>query len=515
MPTADTWPEIAKKLGIEGKVAASSSQQTATTATVSGGFSDLMHPCVDGQRTDHLLKLCGYLIGRRVSLEVVLSICQAWNATNRPPLPDKKVVDTCKSIAQRDRANHPDRYGADPSDEAAEPLLPLFDLASASVDDFLAIEPPARKWLLKQFLPQGIVGAVVAPGGSSKSQFLMQLAYSVASGAPLAACWEVAETGTVLMLCAEDERDEIHRRVHRIHDMHYHGQKPAFTKKLLQNLLIRSVVGEDILLTRKGGNGEVERTPTLTRLGLTAAQAENLKLIILDPASRFRGGEENKNEDATRFVEAVEWLKKETGATVLIAHHANKGSMTSHESNQSASRGASAFTDGVRWQINMMTLTKGTKGYGFIPEDVRHLYVEVKLVKTNYTAPHAPTLLRRLDGGYLEVSGEQASEGSPYDKHVGKLIVLVSQGPVTARQIEDHHCGPGKALDVSQKGVRAVIEQAIDMGFIDITPRKPLVLTPLGVEWAQKLAPAKPNTSGRGTARQRRTPRKSAIKSKA
>jgi len=30
MPTADTWPEIAKKLGIEGKVAASSSQQTGS-----------------------------------------------------------------------------------------------------------------------------------------------------------------------------------------------------------------------------------------------------------------------------------------------------------------------------------------------------------------------------------------------------------------------------------------------------------------------------------------------------
>jgi RecA-family ATPase len=64
------------------------------------------------------------------------------------------------------------------------------------------------------------------------------------------------------------------------------------------------------------------------RLVLAAQQIPNLKLIVIDPASRFRGGDENASQDVTRFVEAVERVAQATGAAVLIIHHANKGSIS-------------------------------------------------------------------------------------------------------------------------------------------------------------------------------------------
>jgi RecA-family ATPase len=73
----------------------------------------------------------------------------------------------------------------------------------------------------------------------------------------------------------------------------------------------------------------------------------------------------------TRFVEAVERVAQATGATVLIIHHANKGSINAVEQNQSASRGSSALTDGVRLQMNLATMdANGAKKFG-IPEEQR------------------------------------------------------------------------------------------------------------------------------------------------
>src|SRR3546814_14499736 len=106
-----------------------------------------------------------------------------------------------------------------------------------------------------------------------------------------------------------------------------------------------------------------------------------LKLIVIDPASRFRGGNENSADDVTRFVEQLERLRQETGATVLVCHHANKASMneTTGVRGQAATRGSSAMTDGVRWQLNLSSVPKTT-----LPGlDVSQRYLNADLTTTN------------------------------------------------------------------------------------------------------------------------------------
>lgn len=466
---------------------------------------DLMRPCKDGERTDHLLKLSGSLLARGLPLDQVASICHAWNAQNIDKLPDEKINKTCESIARREAAKHAERQrGHMEVLKENGPLTPLFGPAEAGIHNFLVNTPPTRRWLLKDFLPYGIVGLIVAPGGSGKSQFAMQLAYSIASGAPLANHWEVAEQGTVLMLCAEDDAEEVHRRLHRIHAEHSFQGPPAFTGLMQIRLHIKSVVGEDMLLTRRGASTEVDRTRTLERLGLTVKQFQDLKLVILDPASRFRGGDENKNEDATRFVEALEWLRQETGATILIAHHTNKGAINATEVNQSASRGASAFTDGVRWQLALSAAGSKTKWKGYYSEADQGRYVEAKLVKSNYTAPQPEVLLRRLDGGYLHAA---IGNPSPVDQALLPLLVLLrDQGPLTAREVEQHHCGESKTLGVSQKAARSVIKTAVSEGLVDNVQRQPLKLTAHGEALVQELAPRGAGTAPRGRGGRRKKP---------
>lgn len=481
----DVWAELKDKLGLN-ELATRKVGNSEPTST--GWRSDsLLRRCADGERTSHLLGLAGTYLSRGFNVDEVTEHCLMWNQQNIEPLDDDKVVSTCQSLAKTDTRNHPNRTHGVPLNllTPSAPIVPLFDLKDARIDTFLSNPSPALRWVLDGLLPLGIVASFVAQGGVGKSQLLMQLCYSVATGLPLAGYWKVGEKGTVLMLCAEDSREEIHRRVQRIHQQIGAGMPSSMRKNLEDRFLIRSMVGLDVLLTTATRNNEVERTPLLEQLLLTAQQAEDLKLIILDPAARFRGGDENSNADATRFVQALEYLAQSTGATVLIAHHSGKGAINYKVADQNASRGASALTDGIRLQIALTSLATGIGGYNWVPRDERRLYIEASLVKTNYTAPHCPVLLHRLPDGYLEAIN--LPQNAQHDASLAYVLHTVKNSlkGLTARQFESLHGGLNKSLNISEREVRRVLEEACSRGFLIKMRAKPLELTAEGMAWVQ------------------------------
>ena len=385
------------------------------------------------------------------------------------------------------------------------PPVPWFDIADARIDGYLLAPPPPIRWVLEGFLPLGIVAAIVAQGGVGKSQLLMQLGYSVATGIMLAGHWPVGEVGTVLMLCAEDSNEEIHRRVHRIHKQVGSAMTPAMKASLKDNFLIRSVAGMDALLTQLARNNEIVQTLLTQQLLMTAQQADNLKLIILDPAARFRGGDENSNLHATRFVQTLEYLALHTGATVLLAHHSAKHANTSKETNQDASRGASALTDGIRWQMALTSLTSAVKGYKDLPPETRHLYMEAKLVKTNYTAPQPSVLLFRGDDGYLQVTADPSNANPKFIQNkldqiaVFRFIQNEPKG-ITARQLVVQHGGVAKGFKISEKGLLALIDSARAGGFLDGDKGKPLTLTQKAVDFLKSQPGGAARQAPRGSA---------------
>jgi RecA-family ATPase len=175
----------------------------------------------------------------------------------------------------------------------------------------------------------------------------------------------------------------------------------SLLKTLRENLYIVPRVGEDNLMTKERDR-EVQITPFVDRLIKTVTSINNLRLIVVDPVSRFRGGEENSAEDTTRFVEAVERIAKTKGCAILTVHHTNKGSSNGEQS-QSASRGSSALTDGVRLQINM-SIAPGSQDNG-------GQLVELRITKSNYAAVGAPILLRRDgQGRLLPVDADEAKQ---------------------------------------------------------------------------------------------------------
>ena len=278
IPATVTWEQLQQQLGLTIPHEASAKRQATTTSMPGATLQELMRTvCKDGERTQHLTQLIGSLLATGFGLEESIENCRRWNQLNTPPLEDDKIVSTCESIHTSDQRNHPERY--------ADPLQhePLFDLDAGRVGHYLDKAPPPRKWLFEELVVLGRVGAIVAPGGSSKSQLMIQMGVSVATGIPVAGHWEVGETGGVIIFFAEDDDDEIHRRLHRVQNhltMAGHGKE---LQPLRERLFIFSTIGTDTLLPRK------ERPARCRpRLSWTAWQHWRTRCLICGSSSLTR-----------------------------------------------------------------------------------------------------------------------------------------------------------------------------------------------------------------------------------
>jgi RecA-family ATPase len=441
-------------------------------------------PCEDSKRTAHLAVMIGKMLAAGYGEDKCLATCIEWNEQNIERLDDEKIRKTLESIIRTDARNHPERY------QGQRDAAPInFDLHDGRVDQYFSQPPPPRRWLLQDVLVLGKTGAIVAPGGSSKSQFLLQLAVGVASGLPVADYWKIGEPGGALMFCGEDDRDEIHTRLYRIYQRLALASQYTEIQLIKDRLRILSTVGRDTKLTIKPDYGEIEQTAVIDAIIDAAKQMPDLKLVVLDPGSRFRGGDENKNEDATRFVEALERIALETGATVLIAHHAGKASIgnDSGQSSQTASRGASAFTDGVRWQLNLArgrqkTATGGTGGALPAPQLP---IVTATVTKSNYAAYPEPVALLREDDGFLRALTTDQSTSGATQSEMEKLLraidaELKAGQRVTSRWFEDKHGGKNGALGLAKHRIRELVRDAHKQGLIDAKKNLPLKVTSAG-----------------------------------
>jgi RecA-family ATPase len=364
-----------------------------------------------------------------------------------------------------------------PDDDGAEPRVELlFDPADFLFDRFLNREPPPRRWLIEDFLPHSVVGLLAAAGGTGKDFFLYQLGMSIATGLPFLEM-DVQEVGGVLYLAAEDDEDELHRRGRLIFD-HYSDMGRIIDRAALaERLVVKSRVADNNLLTA-GREGEVARTALVDQLIAQARLVPDLKLIALSPVSRFRGGKANSEEDTTRFVEALELVRRETGAGVKASIHVNKASISggNDEGDQSIVRGSTAIVDGPRWIATMRRLRKdAAKDYGVDPEDAIR-YARLELPKANYVRPFPGIWLMREFGGVLVPASlrtpkearearTEARVDREYEEVLEKVIELLRrEGPMTGRHMEDRWAGKNGVLGVGQKTLRGVLDRALEKG---------------------------------------------------
>lgn len=454
--------DLIAALGLElGITPQEPSMQRRETAAAAVGLEDFARICQTGERNPHLARIAGRILGATDDVQLATDICLALNGQYQPPLSDDEVRQIVSSIARGHARRHPADANAD---------TPLFDLPTAGVRRFLRNEAPPRQWVLENCLPLGKAALLVAPGGTGKSQLLLQMAYDVAVGSQRRSPWRPAGAGKVVILSAEDEEEELHRRFRRLAREDLTSSDGQSVVRLLEeNLFVVPRVGEDNLLTR-----EKDRTVAATNLGRRITKSlegiENVRLIVLDPLSRFRGGDENAAEAATRCVEALETLAKGTGAAVLAAHHTNKLSLSAGtEPSQNAARGSSALVDGVRLVINLSYAAprrnSGTGGDGRL--------LDLRITKSNYGPIGEPIVLRRDSEGLLVPITAEEADARHQEEMMTLVVRTVAEEAKSARRYSKSSFGatfggPEGKFGMGQAALKSCIDRAIAGGLLEV-----------------------------------------------
>lgn len=267
---------------------------------------------------------------------------------------------------------------------------------------WLATPPPPRRSLLTYqggcMLPLGKVGFFVGEGGVGKSWALCQMAIAVASGQPWFETFEVPleAKGAVLLAMAEEDQEELHRRLFQATSAM--PLEAAHLADLEAHIWPLALAGSFVEFLKEG-------EPSATYYAFEGFLKEHAppggwRLIALDPASRFMGVDAEKdNAYATRFVQLLERLTTLPGRpTVVCVHHTSKSSRQAGQGVRAvAARGASALTDGARWQGNIAPIYDQGTGE---PVEGMALF---QVTKSNYGPMPGTVYLKRMpNSGVLE-----------------------------------------------------------------------------------------------------------------
>lgn len=263
--------------------------------------------------------------------------------------------------------------------------------------DFQGITPPPRQWHVEGLIPANQVTMLGGDGGVGKSLLALQLAASTACADQWLGMHPAP--GKTIYISAEDDRDEMHRRVSDIAALEGRDMSE------MSNLILRSLAGEDALLAvADSRQGTLQTTPLLAELDHTLGDY-GAKLLVLDTLADFHSGQENDRATARQFIGILRGLALRHECTILLLAHP---SLTGISSGSGLS-GSTAWSNSVRSRLYIERVTDD--GYEQ-DADLRKLSTK----KSNYGKTGNEILMRWTNGAFVP-----EADGSPLDHNAASL----------------------------------------------------------------------------------------------
>lgn len=278
-----------------------------------------------------------------------------------------------------DKSDRPQGNGADKA------VAPLSFIDTATWD---ATPLPTREWGVRDRIP--LRQPTLFSGEGSVGKTIVELQLCVAH--VLGRDWlgSMPEPGPAIYLGAEDEADELRRRLAAI-AAHYEA---TFADLAAGGLHLMSFAGEDMLLGVPDRHGKIAPTPLFDSL-FTAAGEIRPRHIGLDTSADAFGGNEIDRAQVRQFVGMLRKLAiAANGAVVLLSHPSLQGINTG-----SGLSGSTGWHNSVRAR---MYLKSPTAEEGEQPDtDLR----ELEFKKNNYGPVSARMVLRFRNGLFLPEAG--------------------------------------------------------------------------------------------------------------
>ena len=200
---------------------------------------------------------------------------------------------------------------------ASEPSIPLRESTFMVASELSGKTMPDREWLAQGLVPMHTVTGLSGDGGTGKSLIALQLAFAVAT----ASKWLNLNvlSGSSLLISAEDDLDELHRRISDV------AAANVTDLSDLGNLHLRSLAGEDALLATLEKNGRLKASELFAELKRYVAETKPA-VVILDTLADLFPGNENDRVQARQFIGLLRGLAiQHECAVILLAHPSLSG----------------------------------------------------------------------------------------------------------------------------------------------------------------------------------------------
>lgn len=247
--------------------------------------------------------------------------------------------------------------------------------------DLEGVTPKPRTWVVPDMIPAGAVTLLSGDGGVGKSTLALQLAVAVATGTEWLGL--KAARGSVVLLSAEDDRDELHRRLIAT------CAEQAVTLADLTDLYFMAAAGEDLLLAIPETASNAVRPTALYRQFSGEVSHLTPRLVIIDTAADVFGGNENDRAQVRSFLTLLRSLCRLSDTAVLLLAHPSVAAMAT-------GRGVSGST---AWANSCRSLLYLSNRAG---------NRELNLQKSNYAPVNQRLFLQWQDGVFARTCSNTA-----------------------------------------------------------------------------------------------------------
>lgn len=312
------------------------------------------------------------------------------------------------------------------------------DFTAWSIDRF-STPAPARKWLVEGLIPQATAGIFAAPGDAGKSMLALWLAYVVGCypptthgaldvSVPSFFGQPVTRRGAAVILTAEDDADEVHRRIEKLDTagLRNKGKQRVFVVPMPSAGGVRAILESTPAGPRP--------TQFWQQLNAWLATIDDLALVVIDPLAAFVDADVDKsNRDGAALMMMLSEFATRSGATVMLTHHVTKGDAPGGlAEGRDGIRGGGALVNNGRWALRLWegdesNVAKTLKALGQLDRVKQSGVVYLGgLVKGN--APGAKelrTMVRNQKTGLLEDVTDAVRAATPRQDEVDTAVHAV------------------------------------------------------------------------------------------
>ena len=263
--------------------------------------------------------------------------------------------------------------------------------------------PPPMEFIIEDILPKHRT-TFAAPGGTGKTQLTLWMALHVAAGRKLFGRYEVKRPGKVLIMNAEDPKQQLQRRLITLaNSMEWDSEAEKYAA--FENVAFVDFETDTIALSAQvQRTNHYDITKTVQEI-IKSYKETGLSWVIFDPMTLFGFDEAGGNDSASAMMKASGILADQLNCAVTYVTHTTKAGARAGEADMHTTRGAAAFGDLTRAHWNLIN----HRPYDPLS---RTRYLQLSFDKASYAPPQSSVFLMSVENNrFISYDPEDSNEG--------------------------------------------------------------------------------------------------------